>query len=88
MVVFGVEREHLADEVGLAFRGAKQVDDELAVVPDLVVFLVRKGGFVEPVQFGAQVCLYGLEDLGAVEPALEKLVVLLLAGSGRGGTGE
>jgi hypothetical protein len=38
------------------------------MVPDLVVFLVGEGGFVEPGQFGAEVCVEGFEDFGAVEP--------------------
>lgn len=46
VVVFGVLLEHLRDEVGLARARVQAVDDELAVVPDLVVFLVLERRFV------------------------------------------
>jgi len=41
------------------------------MVPDLVVFLVCEGGFVEPVQFLREVRVEGFEDFGAVEPVQE-----------------
>lgn len=68
VVVLGVLLEHLAYEVRLADRGAELVDDELPMVPDLVVFLVRDGRFVQPVEFFVEVCLSCFEDARAVKP--------------------
>lgn len=69
VVVLGVEREHPHREVRLARRVVEAGDDELAVVPDLVVFRVRERDGVEPGDFGAEGGGEGREGGGAVEPA-------------------
>lgn len=81
MVVLGVLGEDLGDEVGLGFGkllgglgiGAERVgevvvEEELAVVPDLVVLEVVQGDVVEPLDFIRDGELEGGDDLEAVEP--------------------
>lgn len=66
VVVLGIELEHLGDEVGLALGRVQSVDNQLAVVPDLVILLVCQCRLVEPVEFLAKICVERFKDFGAV----------------------
>lgn len=77
MIVLGVALEHAVHECDLPGRAADQVEQVLAVVPDLVVFLVAQGDGVEPLYLCTEGVGEGGEDAGAVEPfAVNRGVVL------------
>lgn len=85
MVVFGILIEHLRNEIGLPNGRGKLVDDELAMVPDLVVLLVGQSRFIKPLEFVVQIGVDCLKDLGTVEPGMcvlaSRLDVSLVQGS-------
>lgn len=68
VVVLRVLLQHGGDEVGLARRGVKSVNDGLPVVPDLVVLEVLQGGRVQPFDLDTEVGMDGAQRLCAVEP--------------------
>lgn len=70
MIVFGVLFEHLRNKVGFPCRRGKLVDDELAMVPDLVILLVGQSCFIKPLQFVSQIGINCLKDLGTIEPGM------------------
>ena len=80
VVVLGVLLEHLGQKVDLRLGETEDggaaggddwvefVDQQLPVVPDLVVLLVRKGDFVDPSKLIADWVANGEDDSGTVEP--------------------
>ncbi len=76
MVILRVGREHAHCECRFAGGVREEGDDELTVVPYLVVFLVGEGNGVEIGYFGAQAGGQGgggegREGFIAVEPGVE-----------------
>lgn len=54
MVILRVVGEHGIDEADFTCGRVDVVEEELAMVPDLVVLEVSEGDFVEPSQLGAE----------------------------------
>ncbi len=80
MVVLGVCRKHLSQEVdfrlgktkdGVAIGGDSWVEfvyKKLAMVPDLIVFLIFRSDLADPLKFLSNGVADGKDDVGTIEP--------------------
>ena len=72
VIVLGVLLKHARDELSLARWITKSIDDQLPMVPYLVVFLVSECLLIQKRDFRMQINLEGEDDFGAVEPTNSK----------------
>jgi hypothetical protein len=68
MVVLRIALQHLRYKCALALGRAQLVDDDVSVVPDLVILEVLEGCGIEPDDFVPEGGVEFLECFGAVEP--------------------